>query len=126
MQHYQCLCAGELSGPGAELLIRFHTSPEEKKRYTILTHGQTDMIVALLGMLQVKNSYTSCANIVQVLMTTQGLSQLAMMMLVMARMLGLFVGSLQTETTSYRYKPFILKEENLNSQSLHGDTLKIL
>ena len=54
-------------------------------------------------------------------MTTQSLLQLVMMMLVMARMLGLFVGSLQTVTTFYRYRPFILKEENLNSQSPHGD-----
>ena len=122
MQHHKCLCAGELSGPGAELLIRFHTSPEVKKRYTILTHGQTDMIVALLGIFRVKNSYRSCANIIQVPMTTQGLSQLAMMMLVMARMLGLFVGSLQTVTTFYRYRPFILKEENLNSPLPLGNT----
>ena len=122
MQHHKCLCAGELSGPGAELLIRFHTSPEVRKRYTILTHGQTDMIVALLGMIQVKNSHKSCANIMQVPMTTQGLSQLVMMMLVMARMLGLFVGSLQTEITSYRYRPFILKEENLNSPLPLGNT----
>ena len=43
------LFAGELSGPGAELLIRFHTSKQERKRYTILTHGDTDTIVALLG-----------------------------------------------------------------------------
>ena len=41
--------SGELSGPGAELLIRFHTSKEERKRYTILTHGDTDTVVALLG-----------------------------------------------------------------------------
>jgi len=46
------VCTGELSGPGSELLVRFHTSSEIKKRYTILTHGHTDMIVALLGMLQ--------------------------------------------------------------------------
>ena len=56
MQHYKCLYTGELSGPGAELLIRFHTSSEVKKRYTILTHGQTDMIIALLGMIQAKNT----------------------------------------------------------------------
>ena len=43
--------SGELSGPGAELLIRFHTSKEERKRYTILTHGDTDTVVALLGKL---------------------------------------------------------------------------
>ena len=40
---------GELSGPGAELLIRFHTSDKDRPRYTIQTHGDTDMIVALLG-----------------------------------------------------------------------------
>lgn len=40
---------GELSGPGAELLVRFHTSSEERARYTIQTLGDTDMIVALLG-----------------------------------------------------------------------------
>ena len=45
---YHCT-SGELSGPGAELLIRFHTSKEERKRYTILTHGDTDTVVALLG-----------------------------------------------------------------------------
>ena len=54
------LSAGELSGPGAELLIRFHTSPEIRQRYTILTHGKTDMIVALLGMFQAINKYISC------------------------------------------------------------------
>ena len=58
-------------------------------------------------------------------MIIRNLLKSVMMMLVMARMLGLFVGSLQTETTSYRYKPFILKVENLNSQSPHGDTLKL-
>ena len=58
-------------------------------------------------------------------MIIQNLLKSAMMMPVMARMLGSFVGSLQTVTTSYRYRPFILKEENLNSQSLHGDTLKL-
>ena len=42
-------CPGELSGPGAELLVRFHTSSEDRPRYTIRTHGDTDMIVALLG-----------------------------------------------------------------------------
>lgn len=42
-------CTGELSGPGAELLVRFHTSSEDRPRYTIRTHGDTDMIVALLG-----------------------------------------------------------------------------
>lgn len=40
---------GELSGPGAELFIRFRTSKEDRPRYTILTHGDTDMVVALLG-----------------------------------------------------------------------------
>ena len=45
-----CMHVGELSGPGAELLIRFHTSPEIRQHYTILTHGETDTIVALLGM----------------------------------------------------------------------------
>jgi hypothetical protein len=40
---------GELSGPGAELLIRFHTSAKDRPRYTIQTYGDTDMIVALLG-----------------------------------------------------------------------------
>ena len=57
-------------------------------------------------------------------MTIQSLSQLVMMMLVMARMLRLFVSSVQTATTMCRYRPFILKEENLNFQSPHGDTLK--
>ena len=57
-------------------------------------------------------------------MTIQSLSQLVMMMLVMARMLRLFVSSPQTATTMCRYRPFILKEENLNFQSPHGDTLK--
>ena len=41
--------AGEFSGPGAELLVRFHTSSEDRARYTIQTLGDTDMIVALLG-----------------------------------------------------------------------------
>ena len=54
-------------------------------------------------------------------MTIQNLLKSVMMMPVMARMLGLFVGSLQTVTTSYRYRPFILKEENLSSPSPHGD-----
>jgi hypothetical protein len=40
---------GELSGSGAELLVRFHTSSEDRARYTIQTLGDTDMIVALLG-----------------------------------------------------------------------------
>ena len=40
---------GELSGQGAELLLRFHTSKEERTRYTIQTHGDCDMVVALLG-----------------------------------------------------------------------------
>ena len=40
---------GELSGPGAELLVRFHTSTDDRARYTIQTFGDTDMIVALLG-----------------------------------------------------------------------------
>ena len=39
---------GELSGPSAELLIRFYTSKEERKHYTILTHGDTDTVVALI------------------------------------------------------------------------------
>ena len=54
-------------------------------------------------------------------MTTPSSLQLAMMTLVMARMLKLYVGSLQTVTTSYRYRPSILRVENLNSQSPHGD-----
>ena len=54
-------------------------------------------------------------------MTIQNLLKLAMMMLAMARMLGLLVGSLQTATTSYRYRHFILRVENLNFQSPHGD-----
>ena len=41
--------AGELSGMGAELLLRFHTSSKERPRYTIQTHGDVDMILALLG-----------------------------------------------------------------------------
>ncbi|XP_064399570.1 zinc metalloproteinase nas-14-like [Halichondria panicea] len=45
---------GELSGPGAELLIRFHTSKDDRPRYTIQTHGDCDMILALLG----PNDYT--------------------------------------------------------------------
>ena len=43
------MTTGELSGPGAELLVRFHTSPKDRTRYTIQTLGDTDMIVALLG-----------------------------------------------------------------------------
>lgn len=34
---------------GAELLLRFHTSTKERPRYTIQTHGDCDMILALLG-----------------------------------------------------------------------------
>lgn len=41
--------SGELSGQGAELLIRFHTSTRERPQYTIRTHGDCDMIIALLG-----------------------------------------------------------------------------
>ena len=44
-----CFLTGELSGPGAELLVRFHTSKEDRPHYTIRTIGDTDMIVALLG-----------------------------------------------------------------------------
>lgn len=44
-----CYSLGELSGPGAELLVRFHTSKMDRARYTIQTMGDTDMIVALLG-----------------------------------------------------------------------------
>lgn len=43
------LIVGELSGLGAELLIRFHTSTRERPQYTIRTHGDCDMIIALLG-----------------------------------------------------------------------------
>ena len=34
---------------GAELLLRFHTSTKERPRYTIQTHGDCDMVLALLG-----------------------------------------------------------------------------
>ncbi len=44
-----CFVAGELSGPGAELLIRFRTSRDDRPRYTIQTHGNCDMVLALLG-----------------------------------------------------------------------------
>jgi hypothetical protein len=40
---------GELSGMGAELLLRFRTSEKERPRYTIQTHGDCDMVLALLG-----------------------------------------------------------------------------
>ena len=40
---------GELSGQGAELLIRFHTSTRERSQYTVRTHGDCDMVIALLG-----------------------------------------------------------------------------
>ena len=40
---------GELSGEGVELLVRFHTSKEDRARYTVQTMGDTDMVVALLG-----------------------------------------------------------------------------
>ena len=40
---------GELSGQGAELLIRFRTSTRERPQYTIRTHGDCDMVIALLG-----------------------------------------------------------------------------
>ena len=40
---------GELSGQGAELLLRFHTSDKERPRYTIQTHGDVDTVIALLG-----------------------------------------------------------------------------
>ena len=43
------ICVGELSGQGAELILRFHTSETEQIRYTIQTHGDCDMVVALLG-----------------------------------------------------------------------------
>lgn len=62
-----CMCinyepTGELSGPGAELLVRFHTSSEERARYTIQTLGNTDMIVALLG----PDDYTNVITLVNV------------------------------------------------------------
>ena len=41
--------SGELSGQGAELLIRFHTSTRDRPQYTIRTHGDCDMVIALLG-----------------------------------------------------------------------------
>ena len=41
--------SGELSGQGAELLVRFHTSTRDRPQYTIRTHGDCDMIIALLG-----------------------------------------------------------------------------
>ena len=41
--------AGELSGQGAELLLRFRTSEKERPNYTIQTHGDIDMVLALLG-----------------------------------------------------------------------------
>ena len=40
---------GELSGQGAELLIRFRTSTRERSQYTVRTHGDCDMVIALLG-----------------------------------------------------------------------------
>ena len=40
---------GELSGMGAELLLRFRTSEKDRPRYTIQTHGNCDMVLALLG-----------------------------------------------------------------------------
>ena len=40
---------GELTGMGAELLLRFRTSEKERPRYTIQTHGDCDMVLALLG-----------------------------------------------------------------------------
>ena len=54
-------------------------------------------------------------------MIIQNLLKSVMMMPVMAEMLGLFLGSLQTVTTSYRYRLSILKEGSLNSPSPHGD-----
>lgn len=43
------LSTGELSGMGAELLLRFHTSNKDRPRYTMQTHGDVDMVMALLG-----------------------------------------------------------------------------
>ena len=40
---------GELSGQGAELLVRFRTSARDRPQYTIRTHGDCDMVIALLG-----------------------------------------------------------------------------
>ena len=40
---------GELSGMGAELLLKFHTGEKNRPRYTIQTHGDIDMVLALLG-----------------------------------------------------------------------------
>ena len=40
---------GELTGQGAELLLRFHTSEKDRVRYTMQTHGEVDMVMALLG-----------------------------------------------------------------------------
>jgi len=49
VNYWGCFITGELSGAGAELLVRFHTSRKQTQRYTIRTHGHTDMVVALLG-----------------------------------------------------------------------------
>ena len=63
---------------------------------------------------------------VQMKLIMQNSLKLVTMMLVMARMLKLFVNSVQFMTTSYKYRSFILKEENFNSQSSHGDKLETI
>lgn len=103
--------------------MRFHT-PKRARNYTILTHGHTDMIVALLGNISAevytKNLYWYLLQ--QVQKTTPSLLWQVTMMLEMAKMQRLLQGLHQIGTTSYKYRPSVLKEESLNSQLPLGDS----